>query len=147
MLYIPLYIAIRLESTSSQSPTTMQPYFSPMTLLNVPLQSQFFCNGNWSPNVNGVLIDVMLVLKKETRWEGDDFPTNVMHLVSHEMFDRCAFRFSEVSLVIRMCFLAVRRRTFHVIISARGTYWNRRENFVYAADSVWVTIMQVRIRS
>ena len=90
-----------------------------------------------------MFIDTMLRLKQEVGWIGEDYPTSLMGQVVRGIREKCGISFSEPSIIIRISFLSVRRKTFHDIIHTRGTYWDRVDNFVYAVDSVWNGIIHV----
>lgn len=112
-------------------------------LRKVPLQSHYLYSGNWNPGIDRALIDSMMRLKMECEWKDEDFPPRLLHVVAQDILDKCGVSFTQVSVLIRIGFMSARRRTFSSVLATRGTYWSKSENFVYAVDTVWVTMIKV----
>ena len=92
------------------------------------------------------LIDTILDLKAELGWEEDDTPTFFLMAAAREIHNMCGVVFNVPELETRVKLLLMCYQTFKQVITSKGTYWDRADHFVHAADFVWVGIIEVRIK-
>ncbi|KAG6382445.1 hypothetical protein SASPL_157886 [Salvia splendens] len=116
--------------------------FSRMMVLNVPLQSHFLYNGKWSSKVDAKLIDTIVNLRLETGWKDEEIPTFFHMAVAREIHNTRGKVFNVPELVTCVRLLAMCYQTFKEVINSKGTYWDRAEHFVHAANTVWVDIIE-----
>lgn len=117
-----------------------------MTVLNIPLQFHFLYNGKWSSKVDATLIDTTVTYKADLEWKGSNIPCFFLMAAAREIHNMCGSVFNVPELTTRVRLFMMRCDTFKEVIDAKGTYWDRSDHFVHAADSVWKKIIEVRVR-
>lgn len=114
-----LYMYMRMPyRTIPHKHINMHSRYSPMTVLNVPLQSHFLYNGKCNSKVDAKLIGTILSYKAEMEWKGVEFPTFFLIAAAREIHDMCGLVFNLPELVTRVRVLMMRYHTFKEVIDS-----------------------------
>ncbi|KAL1545563.1 hypothetical protein AAHA92_22272 [Salvia divinorum] len=110
--------------------------------MNIPQQSSFLYEGKWSPEIDIILVDTIISLKRETRWTLHEFPSWFLLTAVQEIEINIGVLFSEVDLCDRLEVLRVRYRTFKEVLGHCGAYWDMPSKCVIANNALWGKIFK-----
>lgn len=110
---------------------------------DLPLQSSFLYRGKWSHEIDSIILDTLLRLKKEYACEGSVFPSHFIFEAQSLVEHNFGLIFEWWELVDRIHFLEQRYTTFNQLIHLEGTLWNEETNEVIVSGNTWANHLPV----
>lgn len=108
----------------------------------IPPQAAYLYYGNWSPEVDEIVLSTIIRLKGATRWQLDDFPSWFLLTAQQEVRAKLDIQFTEAEIKQRLDFMKLRYETFNATLR-EGASWDVGAKFVRANDDLWAAILQV----
>ena len=126
-------------------------FFSPLAFFHsitknmiIPPQAVYLYFGNWTPEIDELVLDMIIKLKGETQWMLDEFPSWFLMTAQREVLSKTNILFTEPELKQRLDFMKLRYTTFKALSRTHGAYYDVQAEFVRANDEVWERIFKVR---
>lgn len=108
----------------------------------IPPQEAYLYYGNWSPEVDEIVLNTVIKPNGATRWTLPDFPHWFLLTAQQEVHTKLNIHFTEAKIKQRMDFMKLRFETFNSALR-EGASWDVGAGYVRANDSLWTTILQV----
>lgn len=110
----------------------------------IPPQAVYLYFGNWTREIDELVLDMIIKLKRETHLMLDEYPSWFLLTVQREVHSKTNILFSEPELKQRLDFMKLRYNTFKAVVGNKGFTWIQQSEFVRAKDELWEKIMKVK---
>ncbi|KAL1544644.1 hypothetical protein AAHA92_21466 [Salvia divinorum] len=103
---------------------------------NIPLQSSFLYESNWSHEIGSLILGTMIRLKCATGCEGTVFSSHFIFEAKSAIEYQLGYSFEWFELVDRLHFLEKRYKTFSEPVRLEGTYWDAPTNTIIVSANL-----------
>lgn len=114
-------------------------------LCNLPEQSSFFYQSNWTPDVDALLLRTILLMQKTLNWKGIMIPKYFWLEAQANIEVEFGFRFTWDQLYERLQSLGYWYQTLRRVAVVHGKFWDVYANIITASEKVWKNIFKVYI--
>ena len=121
--------------------TTFMLPFLPQTMI-IPPQAAYLYYGNWTAEVDEIVLTTIIKLKGATRWTLPDFPNWFLLTAQQEVRTNLDIHFTEAEIKQRLDFMKLRFETFNSTLG-EGASWDVGAAYVRANDNLWMAILHV----
>lgn len=109
----------------------------------IPQQAVYLFYGNWTLEIDEIVLNVIIKLKRETQWKLDDFPTWFLMTVQHKVLTKTNILLTEMDIKQRLDFLKQSNTTFKATAGYKGASYDLQAKLVRATDEIWGKILKV----
>ncbi|XP_042006983.1 uncharacterized protein LOC121755694 isoform X5 [Salvia splendens] len=108
----------------------------------IPQQAVYLYYDNWTLEIDEIVLNMIIKLKRETQWKFDEFPSWFVLTVQHAVQTKTNILLTEVDIKQRLDFLKQRYTTFKEVVGYKGVSYDVEAKFVRVPDEIWVEIMK-----
>ncbi|XP_042006980.1 uncharacterized protein LOC121755694 isoform X2 [Salvia splendens] len=109
----------------------------------IPQQAVYLYYDNWTLEIDEIVLNMIIKLKRETQWKFDEFPSWFVLTVQHAVQTKTNILLTEVDIKQRLDFLKQRYTTFKEVVGYKGVSYDVEAKFVRVPDEIWVEIMKL----
>ncbi|KAG6412480.1 hypothetical protein SASPL_125159 [Salvia splendens] len=95
----------------------------------IPQQAVYLYYDNWTLEIDEIVLNMIIKLKRETQWKFDDFPTWFLMTAQHEVQTKTNILLTEVDIKQRLDFLKQRYTTFKAVVGYKGASYDVKAKF------------------
>ncbi|XP_042002433.1 uncharacterized protein LOC121751698 [Salvia splendens] len=108
----------------------------------IPQQAVYLYYGNWTLEIDEIVLNMIIKLKRETQWKLDEFPSSFILMAQHAVKTKTKILLTEVDIKQRLNFLKQRYTTFKAVVGYKGASYDVEAKFVRAPDEIWEEILK-----
>lgn len=124
--------------------TSFQLYFlSYCAIMNIPPQTEYLYQGQWSVVCDTILIDCLERMKGHIYGDMPLFPSWITLSAAAELKNSVGVVFSESELDERVDILRKRYKTFKELVRTNGFRWDQPTKSIIASDAMWEKLISV----
>ncbi|KAL1549518.1 hypothetical protein AAHA92_17616 [Salvia divinorum] len=110
---------------------------------SIPGQEFFFYKGNWTSEVDSLLLSIITKSKSAAEWDGSVIPLDLLEQVASVIVAELGLTFTWRELYERFRFFEHRYRAFKLVLDTDGVSWNFNTNLVFGAEPIWENLIQM----
>ncbi|KAG6411708.1 hypothetical protein SASPL_129792 [Salvia splendens] len=91
----------------------------------IPQQAVYLYYGNWTLEIDEIVLNMIIKLKRETQWKFDEFPSSFILTAQHAVKTKTNILLTEVDIKQRLNFLKQRYTTFKAVVGYKGASYDK----------------------
>ncbi|KAL1544477.1 hypothetical protein AAHA92_21323 [Salvia divinorum] len=110
---------------------------------SIPGQEFFFYKGNWTSEVDSLMLSIITKSKSAAEWDGSVIPLDLLEQVASVIMAELGLTFTWRELYECFQFFEHRYRAFKLVLDTDRVSWNFNTNLIFGAELIWENLIQM----